>query len=129
MKVEVKVSVLSDSLQSHGLYSPWHSPGQITGVGSCSLLQGIFPTQEWSRGRLHCGQILCQLSQPGKPKNSGVGKLNPSPEDLPNPESNRGLLHCRQILYQLSYQRSLINRSESPETDAYIHGIKRIMLC
>ena len=30
-------------------YSPWNSPGQriqlATGVGSCSLLQGIFPTQ------------------------------------------------------------------------------------
>ena len=25
------------------LYSPWNSPGQNTGVGSCSLLQGIFP--------------------------------------------------------------------------------------
>ena len=44
-------------------------------------------------------------------------------------ESNPGLLHCRQILYQLSYRRSLINRSESPEADAYIHGIKQIMLC
>ena len=30
---------------THGLYSPWHSPGQNTGVGSLSLLQEIFPTQ------------------------------------------------------------------------------------
>ena len=36
---------MSDSLQPHGLYSPWNSPGQNTGVGSYSLLQGIFPTQ------------------------------------------------------------------------------------
>jgi len=28
-----------------GLYSPWNSLGQDTGVGSLSLLQGIFPTQ------------------------------------------------------------------------------------
>ena len=34
---------LSDSLQPHGLNSPWNSPGQITGVSSLSLLQGIFP--------------------------------------------------------------------------------------
>ena len=27
------------------LHSPWNSPGQNTGVGSLSLLQGIFPTQ------------------------------------------------------------------------------------
>ena len=33
-------SVVSSSLWSHGLYSPWNSPGQNTGVGSLSLLQG-----------------------------------------------------------------------------------------
>ena len=38
-------SVVSDSLRPHGLYSPWNFPGQNTGVGSLSLLQGIFPTQ------------------------------------------------------------------------------------
>ena len=38
-------SVLSDSLQSHGPYSSWNSPGQNTGVDSLSLLQWIFPTQ------------------------------------------------------------------------------------
>ena len=37
--------VMSDSLQPHGLHSPWNSPGQNTGVGRLSLLQGIFPTQ------------------------------------------------------------------------------------
>ena len=37
-------SVMSDFLQPHGLYSPWNSPGQNTGVGSLFLLQGIFPT-------------------------------------------------------------------------------------
>ena len=30
-------SVMSDSLLPHGLYSPWNSPGQNTGVGSLSL--------------------------------------------------------------------------------------------
>ena len=38
-------SVMSDSSQPRGLYSPWNSPGQNTGVGSLSLLQGIFSTQ------------------------------------------------------------------------------------
>ena len=33
-------SVMSNSLQPHGLYSPWNSPSQNTGVGSLSLLQG-----------------------------------------------------------------------------------------
>ena len=35
-------SVMSDSLQPHGLYSPWNYPGQNTGVGSLSSL-GDFP--------------------------------------------------------------------------------------
>ena len=38
-------SVVSDSLQPLGLYSPWNSPGQNTRVDKLSLLQGIFPTQ------------------------------------------------------------------------------------
>ena len=35
-----------------------------TGVGSLSLLQWIFPTQESNWGLLHCRQILHQLSYP-----------------------------------------------------------------
>ena len=41
-----KLSVVSNSLRPHELHSPWNSPGQKTGVGRLSLLQGIFPTQE-----------------------------------------------------------------------------------
>jgi len=44
---------MSNSLQPHGLYSPWDSPGQNTGVGSFSLLQGIFLTQGSNPGLLH----------------------------------------------------------------------------
>ena len=58
-------SVVSDSLQPHGL--PWNSPGQNSGVGSLSLLQGIFPTQGSNPGLPHCGQILHQLSHEGSP--------------------------------------------------------------
>ena len=46
-----KVKVASDSLQ------PWNSLGQNTGVGSLSLLQGIFPTQESNRDLLHCKRM------------------------------------------------------------------------
>ena len=31
-------SVVLDSLRPHGLYSPWNSPGQNTGMGSLYLL-------------------------------------------------------------------------------------------
>ena len=58
-------SVVSNSLWPHALYSPWNSPGQNTGVGSLSLLQWIFLTQESNWGLLHCRRILYQLSYQG----------------------------------------------------------------
>ena len=65
VKLSESPSVVSDSLWPHGLYSPWNSPGQNTGVGSCSLLQEIFPTQGLNLGLLHCRWILYQLSHKG----------------------------------------------------------------
>ena len=59
-KWSVRHSVMSDSLRSHGLYSPWTSPGQDAGVG-------IFPTQGSNPGLPHCRQILYQLSHQGSP--------------------------------------------------------------
>ena len=60
-------SVMSKSLQSHGLLPtrllcPWNSPGKNTGVGSHSLLQGIFPTQGSNQGVPCCRQILHHMS-------------------------------------------------------------------
>ena len=51
---------MSDPLWPHGLYSPWNSPGLNTGVGSLSLLWGIFPAQELNAG--------LQLSHQGRPR-------------------------------------------------------------
>ena len=42
--------------------SLWNSSGQNTGVGSLSLLQGIFPTQGSNLGLPNCRRILYQLS-------------------------------------------------------------------
>ena len=61
-------SVMSNSLPPYGLYSPWNSPDQNTGVGSLSLLQGIFSTQGLNPGLPHCRQIFYQLSHKGSPK-------------------------------------------------------------
>ena len=66
-------SVVSDSLQPHGLQPArllcsWDSPGKNTGVGSLSLLQGNFLTQESNQDLLHCRWILYQLSYQGSPR-------------------------------------------------------------
>ena len=68
-------SVVSNSLWPCGLSSPWNFPGQNTGVGSLSLLQGIFPIQELNPDLPHCRQILYQLSHQGisKPKINKTG--------------------------------------------------------
>ena len=60
--------VVCDSLQPHELYSPWNSPGQNTGVGSFSLLQGIFPTQGSNPSPALQADSLSAESQ-GKPNN------------------------------------------------------------
>ena len=60
-------SVVSNSLQSHGQYSPWNSPGQNTEVGSLFLLRWIFPTQELNWGLLYCRWIPYQLNYQGSP--------------------------------------------------------------
>ena len=86
-----------------GLYSPWNSPDQNTGVGSFSLLQEIFPTQGSNPGLPHCKGTLPAEPQ-GKPKNTRVGSLSLLQQIFLTQESNWSLLHCRQILYQLSYQ-------------------------
>ena len=70
LRVEVKVTQLCPTLWPHGLYSPWNSPGQNTGLGSLSLLQQIFQTQESNWGLLHCRWILYQLNYEGSLMNN-----------------------------------------------------------
>ena len=97
-------SLMFNSLWPHGLYSPWNSPGQNTGVGSLSLLQAIFPTQGSNPGLLHCRQILYPLSHKGSTIILECVAYPFSREMFWIQGSTQGLLHCRWILYQLRYQ-------------------------
>ena len=69
-------SVVPNSLRRHvaKFHSSWNSPGQNTGVGSCSLLQGIFPNQGLNPSLPHCRQIPYQLSHQGSPPNNKQDK-------------------------------------------------------
>ena len=60
-KVKVKVAQSCPTLWDP-MQCPWNSPGQNTGVGSLSLLQGIFPTQGSNPGLPHCRCVIYQLS-------------------------------------------------------------------
>ena len=61
------IEATSPTLQADSL--PVEPPGKPknTGVGSLSLLQWMFPTQESNQGVLHCRWILYQLSHKGSP--------------------------------------------------------------
>ena len=58
----------SPALQEDSLPSEPPGKPKNTGVGSLSLLQGNFPTQELNWGLLHCRQILYSLSQQESPR-------------------------------------------------------------
>ena len=82
-------SVVSDSLWRHGLHSPWNSPGQSTGVGSHSFLQGNFPIQGLNPGfpqkprsysRLH---ILISLSPEEERPSPVIAPKEPWGSSLP----------------------------------------------
>ena len=62
------VKLRSPALQVDSLPSEPPRKPKNTGVGSLSLLPGIFPTQESNWGLLHCKQILYQLSCQGSPQ-------------------------------------------------------------
>ena len=93
-------SVMSNFLQPHGLYSPWNSPGQNTGVGS---LQGIFPTQGSNPGLPHCRQILYQLSH----QMSGKGDLNQRANLPANKKTGPIIKRERGLLLYLHFTRAI----------------------
>ena len=98
---------MSYSLQLLGLNSPWNSPGQNTGVGSLSLLQGIFSTQGSHPDLPHCRLILYQLK--GSLRTRGNNALNPSLEGQINAPASRETRKVNSnFLYLLVY--SALNR-------------------
>ena len=70
----------SPALQADFLLSEPPGKSMNTGVGSLSLLQGNFLTQELNQGLLHCRWICYQLSYPGSLENTieeDKGKCSP----------------------------------------------------
>ena len=61
----VKVTQLCPNLMTP--YSLWNSPGQNTGVGSLSILQGIFPIQGSNLGQSNPADLPDPGIKPGSP--------------------------------------------------------------
>ena len=103
-------------LFAHGLYSPWHSPGQNTRVDSFSLFQGNLPNPgvEPRSPALRADSLPSEPQ--GKSKNTGVDSLSLLQWIFLTQELNLGLLHCTQIPYQLSYQGMTVSGSKRTST-------------
>ena len=74
-----------------GFFTSCATTPKSTGVGSLSLLQWIFLTQESNQGLLHCRQVLYQLSYKGSP----AGKLANSQRYFKYQLINKYLLNTR----------------------------------
>ena len=81
---EVKVKVLSDSLWPNGLYSPWNSPGQNTGVVAFSFSRGSSQNRDWIQvSHIVGGLFTSWATREGQ--EYWRGWPIPSPADLPDP--------------------------------------------
>ena len=89
-------SVESDSLQPHGLYSLWNSPGQNTGMGSLLFSRGSSQTRDKTQVSCIADRFFTSWAT-GKPKNTGVGSLSFLQRIVLTQELNWGLLHCRRF--------------------------------
>ena len=80
------MKVTSNSLGPHGLYIPWNSPVQNTGVGSYSPSPGDLPNQETDPKSPAVRADSLPAEPQGKSKNTGVGRLSLLQGILPTQE-------------------------------------------
>ena len=100
----VSRSVVCDSRQPRGLWlarllCPWDDPGQNTGVGSLSLLQGIFPTQGLNPSLPHCRQTLLSES---------LGKPQQRPSEAPPPSKKKSSMISVQSSYVICCSTNIV---------------------
>ena len=86
----MKVAQSCPTLWSPGLYNPWNSPSQNTGVGSLSLLQGIFPALGSNPGLPHCRWFFTSWIT-RKAKEYWSGSVSQSVQSLSHDLPNTGI--------------------------------------
>ena len=106
---------------THGLYGPWNSPGQNTGVGSCSLLQGISnPGIEPRSPALQVDSY--HLSHKGSPRILEWVAYPFSSRSSQSRDQTRVSCIAGGFFYQLSYQgNNVVLNSAVQQSDSVIH--------
>ena len=99
-------SVVSNSLQPHGLYNPLILQARLLEWVALSFSRGSSQISDRTQISHIAGRFFISWAT-GKPKNTGVGSPSLLQQIFPTQELTQGVLHCRQILYQLSYEGSL----------------------
>ena len=115
------LSVVSNSLWPQGVYSPWNSPSQNTGVGSLSLLQRIFPTQGLNIGLPHRRQILLPAEPQGKPNSQVKGIRKVERSYFKSSSSEKRPQGWTQTWSQANYTE--VPASESQHLRRYSNGV------
>ena len=119
---------MSPALQADFLPSEPRGKPKNTGVGSLSLLQGNFPTQELNWGLLHCRQILYQLSYQGSPYWPWTGEFSFQSQRraVPKNVQTTQQLHSFCILVRLCSKSFKLGFSSMwNETQMYQLGFKK----
>ena len=88
----------SPTLQADPLLTEPQGMPKDTGVGSLSLLQQIFSTQDSNRSLLHCRRILYQLSYQGSPELSR-NIFKEDPKMVSGPSKPRSTPDCNNQSY------------------------------
>ena len=101
-------SVVSNILQPHGLYSPWNSPGQNTGMVAFPFSRESSKPRCWTPVSHIAGGCFTSWAT-REVQEYWLGGLALLQGIFLTQESNQGLLHCKQIVYQLSYQGIPLN--------------------
>ena len=102
-------SVVSDWLT----VTAWNSPGRNTGVGSFSLLQGVFPTQGSKPRPLTLQADSLPTEPQGKPKNPGVSSLSLL-QVIPDPGIEPGFPASQARSLPTELQGKVIKKEELP---------------
>ena len=99
-----EIELGSPALQVDSLPSELQGKCKNTGMGSLSLLEGTFPTQELNWGLLHCRWILYPLSHRGSPRAFLTFQRVPCPTFLSIPTTSS--CHLSSLLLEQQFRSS-----------------------